>query len=584
VFDNQYTKYEEAKIFISEVNAEEIATALEKDVKSKKMTAEKYAYLSKACVFMKDTKKAVKYAKAAIKADKTYPYGYIRLAFAYATMGKKKETLKNCLLAENIDSSNYLYNVFYAIFHHFCDDKDTANKILFKLETNCDESAPYLYNLGVLYSVNKNDYDTAEIYLRKAYDAGYKDTYNVCENIADCYSELRDAENTEFFVDKCLEMKETEDMLGKKADCLAYKGNTKDAAKILRKLYKITDDKQNIIIKLARIYQRNDEISKAAHCYNFALKTTEATTTLYDLIASLYEEQEDYEKAISIYEKSLTLNSKDASTYASISYCYSQLDNNEKAMEYIEQALKIDKEASYIHYRKARVLTDEKKYKEAIKSFNDSLDYDKTDLDCYQWISYCYSELKDFEKSLEYANRAIILDKEDAYSYFRKAWAFQEMQKYSDAVEFYKECIKRNDKYIDAYVNISYIYSKTGDMKQSMVYANKAILLNKDYAYAHYRKAWALQETGKFEEALDGYSKAMELDPSDIYNYLGIACVSLNTQANLNALLYANKAILIDRTCGGAYYYKGLALSNLGKTKEAEKAFSTAMQMGYSPC
>ena len=127
------------------------------------------------------------------------------------------------------------------------------------------------------------------------------------------------------------------------------------------------------------------------------------------------------------------------------------------------------------------------------------------------------------------------------------------------------------------------IYSKLEDMKHSMLYANKALLINKDYAYAHYRKAWALQESGQFEEALDGYSKAIELDPTDIYNYLGIACVSLNTQANINALLYANKAIMLDRNCGGAYYYKSLALSNLGKCKEAEKAYAQAVKLGYMP-
>lgn len=583
MFDNQYTKYEKASVFISEINAEEIVGKLEQDIKKHKMTAEKYAYLSKACIFMRDNKKAVKYAKAAIKADKHYAYGYIRLAFAYAKSGNKKETLRNCLIADELNQSNFLYDVFLSIFYNFCGNKDKADEILFELEKNNDESAPYLYNLGFLYCVNKSDYETAEIYLRKAYEKDYRDTYNLYTNLAECYSELRDIENAEIFVDKCLEIKKSEEMLGKKADCYAFKGELEPAAKILRNLYKTTTDKQAIIIKLARIYWRNDMPKKALRYYNFALKTTEPTATLYELIASVYEEENDFEKAIQIYEQSLMLENKDATVYASLSYCYSQSNDNEKAMECIEKALKLDNESSYIHYRKARVLAAMKKYHEAIDSFNDSLDYDETDLDCYQWISYCYSELKDFEKSLEYANRAIILDKEDAYSYFRKAWALQEMKKYKEAIEFYKECINHNDKYIDAYVNISYICSKTGDLKNSMLYANKAILLNKDYAYAHYRKAWALQETGKFEEAIDGYSKAIELDPTDIYNYLGIACVSLNTQANVNALLYANKALLIDRSCGGAYYYKSIALSNLGKTKEAEKAYAAAMQLGYSP-
>ncbi len=583
MFDNQYTKYEEATVFISEINAADIAKELEQDIKKHNMTAEKYAYLSKAYVFMYDNKKAIKYAKAAIKADKTYPYGYIRLAFAYAKSGNKKETLKNCLIAEGLYHSNFLYDVFLAVFYNYCGNKEKADDILLELERNNDESAPYLYNLGFLYCVNKSDYETAEIYFKKASEKNYLDKYNLFLNLAECYSELRDIENAEKFVNKCLKIKESEDMLGKKADCLAFRGEIEPAKKIIRKLYKTTTKKQDLIIKLARIYWRNDQPKRALRYYNFALKTTEPTTTLYELIASIYEEECEFDKAIQIYEQTLLLDDKDATIHASLSYCYSQSGNNEKAIEHIENALKLDSGSSYIHYRKARVLAAIKKYSQAIESFNDSLDYDETDTDCYQWISYCYSELKDFEKSLEYANRAIILDKEDAYSYFRKAWALQEMNKYKEAIEFYKECIKRNDKYIDAYVNISYICSKTGDLKNSMLYANKAILINKDYAYAHYRKAWALQETGKFEEALDGYSKAIELDPTDIYNYLGIACVSLNTRANVNALLYANKALLIDRSCGGAYYYKSLALSNLGKTKEAEKAYAAAMQLGYSP-
>jgi Flp pilus assembly protein TadD len=120
------------------------------------------------------------------------------------------------------------------------------------------------------------------------------------------------------------------------------------------------------------------------------------------------------------------------------------------------------------------------------------------------------------------------------------------------------------------------------DIKQSLLYANKALLINKDYAYAHYRKAWALQETGKFGEASDGYSKAIELNPTDVYNYLGMACVSLNNNDSSEALEYANKALFVDRNCGGAYYYKSIALSNLGRQKEAEKAFAKALKLGYT--
>lgn len=582
VFDNYYTKYDKAETFISILNANDVITRLQQDVKSHNMTAEKYAYLSKAYVFASKNKEAIKYAKEAIKKDKNYAYAYIRLAFVYARMGKKKEVLKYCEQARSLGQDNYLNSTFYIIFYDFCDKKEEADKLLDELELKNDNTPAYLYNLGFVYDVVKKDYNTAEYYYRKALDANYKDKYNLYTNLANCYSELRDVENAEMFVDKCLEFKKTEDMLDKKIDCLIFRQDYAQAKKLLNDLYKISDDKQTALIKLAMSTRDSGDTKNALRYYKFALKTTEATPALYYSIAYTYECFDKYQKAIEFYERMLEFDRKDAETYANISYCYSQLKDKNNAEKYIDIALKYDK-SSYIFYRKARVLTEMQYYDKAIEFFTKSLDYDKTDLDCYQWISYCYSMMKNYEKSLEYANRALMLNNTEAYSYFRKAWALQEMGKYSESIEFYQKCIEYDDKYIDAYVNISYIYSKTGDLKHSMLYANKALLINKDYAYAHYRKAWVFQETGKFEEAMDGYSKAIELDPTDIYNYLGIACISLNTQANLNALLYANKALLIDRNCSGAYYYKSLALSNLGKTKEAERAYSIALQLGYNP-
>ena len=114
-----------------------------------------------------------------------------------------------------------------------------------------------------------------------------------------------------------------------------------------------------------------------------------------------------------------------------------------------------------------------------------------------------------------------------------------------------------------------------------MLWANKALLVNSDYAYAHYRKAWALQELGKFNEAMDFYNTAISLDPADVYNYLGMASVSLNTSENLSALKFANKAILVDNAALDCYYLKSVALSNLGKTKEAEIVFAKAKELGY---
>ena len=157
----------------------------------------------------------------------------------------------------------------------------------------------------------------------------------------------------------------------------------------------------------------------------------------------------------------------------------------------------------------------------------------------------------------------------------------QELEKYKEAIDTYQKCIEYDASFVDAYANISYCYSKLSDFKKSILFANKAIMVNKDYAYSHYRKAWALHNLGKFDEAIDDYFEAIELDPTDVYNYLGITGVFLDKQENFSALEFANKAIMLDRDCANAYYYKSVALSNLGKKLEAEKVFAKARELGF---
>lgn len=113
MYDNFYTKYEDAKIFINSVTAEYVIKMLEKE---KHLTAEQCAYLSKAYVFFDDHKKAVKYAKKSVKLNPGYAYGYVRLAFALGRQGKKKECLKILSLLNNSGVMTGSYRHFLHVF------------------------------------------------------------------------------------------------------------------------------------------------------------------------------------------------------------------------------------------------------------------------------------------------------------------------------------------------------------------------------------------------------------------------------------------------------------------------------------
>lgn len=586
MYDNIFTKYEDAAEMINTVTAASIVEKLENEIKEKKATAEICAYLSKACLFNNDDNKSLKYAKLSVKLDKNYAYGYIRLAFIEGRLGHKKNCLKNAIKAEELSPDNWLIQAFLVHLYKYCNETERVERFSAKIEA-CKESSPaYFYNMGFInYSTEPTDYEKALYYFNKAEELGYRDEYNLYYKMIESYGELGDVENTLFYVDKCLKIQDSSDLKERKAMCYIFAGEYDKALELLRKLYRESDEKQIILGHISKIFINKREPKKALKYLRFAEYTTEPSLFLYYKLAETYENLKEYDIAIDYYKRSLKYDRKDEDIILALSYCYSKIGENELAEKYADKALALNNGSSYMYFRKGKIMLDTGRYDEAINLFSKGIEVEPEDADFYQWISFAYSKNEQYEKSLEFANRAILLDKENAYSYFRKAWALQELGKYNSAIENYKKCIEYDNQYVDGYANISYCYSKLKDFKHSIMYANQALLVNKDYAYAHYRKAWALQELGKFNEAMDFYNSAIELDPADVYNYLGMASASLNTHEDISALKFANKAILIDRECAGAYFLKSVALSNLGKTKEAEVVFAKAKDLGYEmPC
>lgn len=580
MYDNFYTKYDDAKIFISAATAEDVIKMLEKE---KHLTAEQCAYLSKAYSFSTEEdrlKKALKYAKKSVKLNPEYAYGYVRLAFAAGKASKKKECLKSLELAEKFGAENWLVQVFLCCLYNYIDDDEKSDFYLDKLLQAEENSPAYWYNLGfVYYAKSPEDYEKAFECFEKA--KNYKDQYNLYYKMMDSYGELGEVENGLKYLEKCLKIKESEDLLERQIQCYIYNEDYDEAVKLSRQYYRKDFDKRQAIIFLGFIAKRRGEYNKALKYLRFADYTREANKYLYELTAEVYEAKKDYRSAIDFYKKALKFDKYDDEIFLNISYEYSMLKEYKLADKYADLAIELNNKSAYSYYRKGNIMVAVERYEEAAEAYKICVELAPDDVDYYHSLSYSYSKTGQLELSLEYANRALLLDKENSYSYFRKAWALQEMGKYNDAIDFYQKCIEKDSTYVDAYANISYCYSKLEEFKKSILYANKAIMVNKDYAYSHYRKAWALHSLGKFDEAIDDYIEAIELDPGDVNNYLGITGVFLDKQENLSALEFANKAILLDRACGYAYYYKSVALINLGKKLEAEKVYAKARELGF---
>lgn len=583
MFDNYYTKYSDAEDFINLVSAQRIAERLELDSKLGKMTAEKWAYLSKAYIYLNETASAVKAAKNSVKLDKNYAYGYVRLAFAYARDGKPFSSRDAVEKAELLCFDNdWFLQAFFVLIYDWLEESEISHFYLKKLLNYNLDTPEYNFAVGLAFGSPKtiNDFEQAVQYLEKALD--YKNYYEVIHKLLLAYGDLSDTDNTELYLNKCLAFGETEELLKKKISLYLYKDRNDEILADIRRLYYINDNQRQALIYFSTAYRNKKDYRKALKYLKFALRSTKPTQFLYEKIAEVYEFLNDYENAILALKKALKFDKNDRDLLLSMSYCYSRLKEHELADLYADKVILLNPDDAYPFYRKGNVCCDLKDYETAAEMYKKAVEREPYDVDYYGSVSYAYSNIDKTELSLEYANRGIMVDNTDCYIHFRKGWALQALGKYEDAIKSFENCIKYDDTFVDAYANISYCYSKLKDYKKSTLYANKAIMVNKEYAYAHYRKAWGLQALGKYEDAKESYEYALELDPSDSSSYIGLSSIGINLNDANEALKAANMAIFLDRNCGEAYYFKSLALSNLGKVKEAEKNFALAKKLGYT--
>ena len=96
-----------------------------------------------------------------------------------------------------------------------------------------------------------------------------------------------------------------------------------------------------------------------------------------------------------------------------------------------------------------------------------------------------------------------------------------------------------------------------------------------------YNNGNAHKQWGRYKEALEAFNKAIEIKPTYFaWLYKGNALRALGCLEQ--AITAYNKAIEIEPDYYQAYYNKGIALEELGRKKEAQKAFEKANKIKYN--
>ena len=252
----------------------------------------------------------------------------------------------------------------------------------------------------------------------------------------------------------------------------------------------------------------------------------------------------------------------------------------EKLLKYIEKAIKIKPKPLYF-MRMANIKSILGESEEAVEIYKYVLKEDDSFVECYDYIAREFTGMEDYSNALKYINMAILNNSDNAQLYYHKAMILSLMFKFDEALDLLLNFNKRHPEAENetAYF-ISYCYSYLEDYNKALLYINKHLLKEKTFDIYKY-KMNILLDLERYEEAIASGKKALEFQENEfIYYKLAICYGRLEDYSN--ALVCINKSILLGGADKYSYSVKSEILSALGRSKEAEKAYKKAVELGYN--
>jgi tetratricopeptide (TPR) repeat protein len=152
------------------------------------------------------------------------------------------------------------------------------------------------------------------------------------------------------------------------------------------------------------------------------------------------------------------------------------------------------------------------------------------------------------------------LGQQTATDWLNEGQRLADQGRYNEALQAYDEGIKLDPQWTDLYYHKGTAYNKLGIVDKAVEAFDMVNQINpKDGVVAYYWIGRTLSEAGRYEEAIRAYEKSTR---------------SFNTYGEWFS---GQKSI-----CAQAWYYEGLALDAVGRSDEAQNAYSNAIKLDAS--
>ena len=463
---------------------------------------------------------------------------------------------------------------------------------LFKKSLQIDpNNAAASYELSIL-ALNASDYQSAEIYGKKAYSLNPKNEWYALLLVETYQRNRKPSEAVKIYEKLIKEYPERADIYYDFADCYLRMNKPNEAIDIYNKLEKFIGTTAELSLQKEKIYIRMGKFDKAVEEINKLIDAYPTEAKYYGILAELYGANNMDEKAMETYKKALKMDENNPFINLSLSEYYRQKKDYPKGFQYLEKAfqseeLDIDSKVKILlSYYVVSERSEELK-KQSLALCDILTEAHPKEAKAWSIAGDFYYRDKQLEKAKEKFKKAIEFDKGKYVIWNQLLIIESELQQFNEMITTGKEAVELfpNEPTVYLLLGIAYLQEKKPAdavevLKQgkSLIIDNKA-LLGQFYANlgdAYYR-------TKAMDKSDENYEEALKINPNDTYvlnnyaYYLSLRNVKLDL-----AEAMSKKTNELERDNASYEDTYGWILYGLGKYDEAKLWLEKASNNGTS--
>lgn len=364
---------------------------------------------------------------------------------------------------------------------------------------------------------------------------------------------------------------------------LEGQGNYEKAMAEYQKAIELSPRSARAYSNLASVLVNKKNYQWATHAAQKAVELDPESADAHNTLGYVLYSRNQFDEAVKEYERATTINPHFITAYVNWADTLLNQRKYEDAIKKTKAALKINDKSVLAHTERALILINQNHFEEAIRECEQAVNQDPRFVAAYaNWVSALLSQNR-FEEAEKKAREITDIAPGDADAHNNLGYVLQIRGNYIDAINEFEKANNLNRFNTYVYINWAEALMNHREFEEASKKAQEAINLDATSADAHNILGYIRRQAGDLNEAFRQHEMAMQLNPFNVYSYIGWAeTMSAKKPAKdelMKAVEYMTEAVGKDVLSADAYNALGEALQKVKQYKKAIDCHNEAARL-----